>query len=263
MVSALDDAPYARILQGFVDAHGWVDYQGMKANRADLDQYARNLAHLDPAVYERLEPANRMALWINAYNALTLEAIVSNYPIQPRLALRAIGIPSQSIRQLPGVWEKLSFTVMGKPVTLNQIEHEILRPMGDPRIHVAINCASVGCPPLRAEPYRAGDLSRQLDEMARRFLREKPETKVVIDRERKTVAISPIFRWFADDFLRYGEGGEQGWFSSGASAAERGVLGFISTYLDRDDAEFLRTGSYSVAYRPYDWSLNQQPRRQD
>ena len=128
-----------------------MDYERLKANRSVLDRVVAGL-NADAA---RGEPSwrrdQRMAFWINAYNALTLQAIVNHYPIRGG-GWFSRG-PSPSIRQIPGVWTTLKWPVAGKTVTLDDIEHKILRPQfAEPRIHFAINCASVGCPPLAARP---------------------------------------------------------------------------------------------------------------
>jgi hypothetical protein len=120
-------------------------------------------------------------------------------------------------------------------MTLNHIEHEILRKeFADPRIHFALVCASIGCPELRPEAYRGADISAQLNEEARRFVGD-PE-KVRLDRQRKTLHLSSIFKWFRQDF------GD--------------VTHFVSRFLPEDDARFVRDNPVRIRYLSYDWSLN-------
>lgn len=147
-----DYATYAAVLRAHV-VPPRVDYRALKANRARLDGV---VAEFDsPAA--RGEPGwsreQRLAFWINAYNAFTVRAIVDHYPIQSgALTLQ----PRNSIRQIDGVWTTLKWRAAGRTVTLDDIEHRIVRPeFKDARIHFAVNCASIGCPPLAAEPYRA------------------------------------------------------------------------------------------------------------
>jgi uncharacterized membrane protein YdjX (TVP38/TMEM64 family) len=190
---------------------------------------------------------------INAYNALTLEAIISNYPIKSSLTASLL-YSQNSIRQIPGVWDRLYFLVMGREMTLNHIEHEILRKHFDePRIHLALVCAAMGCPPLRNDPYDSEWLDEQLDDQARRFLSNP--LKFRIDRDKRVVYLSSIFKWYGEDFVKsFGQDGG----SSKHSPAEQAVLNHIGRYLNADDRGFLVAGSYDIKYLDYDWSLNEQ-----
>jgi len=140
--------PYAKALTSYVDDKGMVDYRGLKADHAALDDFTASIAHLDPKVYEGWSERQKIAFWINVYNALTLKAIIDHYPIQASY-LKSLIYPQNSIRQIPGVWDKLSFPVMGRNMTLDHIEHAMLRAgFDEPRIHVALVCGAKGCPPL-------------------------------------------------------------------------------------------------------------------
>lgn len=162
--------------------------------------------------------------------------------------------PKNSIRQIPGVWDELNFPVLGRQLTLNDIEHQIIRKeFPEPRIHLALVCASGGCPPLRGEPYRGETLETQLEDQAKVFLSD-PE-KFRIDREQNRIYLSAIFDWFKQDFTeKYTT--ETGF--QGGTDAERPVLKFISSYLNEQDAQYLREGKYKIEYLDYDWSLNEQ-----
>ena len=197
-----------------------------------------------------------MAFWINVYNALTLKAIVDHYPIQSSF-LKSFVYPRNSIRQIPGVWDKLTFSVMGRDMTLDEIEHRVLRArFNEPRIHMALVCAAKGCPPLRNEQYTAAKLERQLDDQTNRFLSNAKKFR--IDRENKTVYLSPIFDWFGDDFIKTYRANRA---FQGYSAKERAVLNFVSRYLGDPDRMYLEKGGYSLSYLPYDWSLNEKVSR--
>ncbi|MGH9370731.1 MAG: DUF547 domain-containing protein [Vicinamibacterales bacterium] len=185
---------YAEVLETYV--HGpRVDYAALHRNRAQLDRVVDELAlphHAEELAWSRQQ---RMAFWINAYNALTLRAIVDHYPI--KAGWFSLG-PRNSIRQIDGVWTALSWDVAGRKVTLDDIEHRILRPgFGDPRIHFAIDCASVSCPPLATRPYQAAGLDAQLDEAARAYLASPQGLRV----ERDRLYVSSIFKWYGDDFI--------------------------------------------------------------
>ncbi len=247
---------YSAVLSARVDPNGMVDYDALKADAERLNRFARELGWLETETYEQWDQPTRIALWLNAYNALTLKAIVDNYPIKPGV-LTSLAFPANSIRQIPGVWDRLTFRVMGTDRTLDQIEHQVLRKrFNEPRIHMALVCAAKGCPPLRREPYRGESLGRQLNDQTRRFLADP--TKFRIDRENDVVHLSSIFKWFGKDFVAsykpdrgFGDGSE----------AQRAVLAFIARYSNDRDATTLRDGEYRVSYLPYDWSLNEQPPR--
>jgi len=246
-----DYADYSDVLKTFADDRGIVDYGKLKANRQKLDAFARTLAAVDPQQYESWSQRDKIAFWINAYNALTLKAIVDHYPIMPGF-LQSLRFPRNSIRQIPGVWDKLRFTVMGRKRTLDEIEHDILRTrFSEPRIHMALVCAAMGCPPLRQEPYTGSQLEAQLDDQTRRFL-GNPD-KFRIDRDRARVYFSPIFKWFAKDFAKN--------FStdkfSRHTESEASVLQFVHSYLPPTDRAYLEQGDYGISYLPYDWSLNE------
>jgi hypothetical protein len=230
-----------------------VDYKGLKARRHKLDEFASALAKHDRKDYEKWTDKAKIAFLVNAYNALTLKAIIDNYPIQSSF-LRALRFPKNSIRQIPGVWDELKFTVMNEPITLDGIEHDTLRAQfNEPRIHTALVCAAIGCPPLRNEPYTAESLDAQLHDQTTRFLGNPKQFR--IDRDKRIVYLSSIFKWFGNDFVKkYGTGKK----FSGYSDSERAVLNFISGFVTPDDKTFLEKGGYSIDYLDYDWSLNEQ-----
>jgi len=223
---ALDIAAYQGVLQRHVDAAGRVNYAALQDDAA-LDAFTDALA----AAEEPTDPAARMAFWINAYNALTLDLIADNYPLS-------------SIRELDGgdPWSARMFTVAGQPVTLNHIEHQILRPLGDARVHAALNCASRGCPPLPPAPFASDQLDAQLNDAAQRWVRTNG---VNVDVSANTLQISKIFDWYGEDFVRDGE------------PKERAAASFAATYLP-EHAAFLAAGGYTTSYMSYDWGLNAQ-----
>jgi hypothetical protein len=245
---------YAKVLGQFVDDRGLVNYKELKQDRALLDEYTASLAALDPAAREAMSNPEKIALWINAYNALTLKTIVDHYPIESRGLIAGLRFPDESIRQIPGVWAKLEHVVMGQPLTLDHIEHRILRErFHEPRIHMALVCAAMSCPPLRAEPFAADRLDEQFADQTRRFLADPRRFR--IDRDNGVVHLSSIFEWFAEDFPAAGPAGA---FAK-HSKAVRGVLEFLAGHLNRDDARYLREADFRIQSLDYDWSLNRQP----
>lgn len=250
---------YGAVLAAFVDTQGLVDYHALKANRQRLDAFAAALGTLSPEAYSNWRQKDQIAFWINAYNALTLEAIIDHYPIRASLLKSAI-FPKNSIRQIPGVWTELRFEVVGKEVTLDHIEHQILRQQfNEPRIHMALVCAGKGCPPLRNEPYVGDRLDEQLANQTKMFL-ARPD-KFRIDGSKGRVYLSPILDWFGGDFVRAYGGEEKP--KAGRTKEEKAVLSFIAAHLEARDHDYLATADYKVVYLDYDWSLNEQPTRRE
>jgi len=247
---------YAAALARYVDDRGMVNYRSLKANSGDLDAFSASLSLVKPGEFDSWGDQQKIAFWINAYNALTLEAIIRNYPIKSSL-VRSVVYPKNSIRQIPGVWDQLRFVVAGREMTLNEIEHSALRAkFSEPRIHVALVCAAMSCPPLRNEPYAAENLDQQLDDQARTFLRSSHSLR--INRGKATVYLSPIFQWFGEDFIKtYGTSDN----FAGKSDTERAVLNFISRYVSEADRDFLLHARYKIEFLDYDWSLNKQKKR--
>lgn len=244
---------YTAVLQQ-VDDQGLVNYDHLKQHPEALKHFQKALADLPAKTLKEWPKEKQLALWINAYNALTLVAIVEHYPIKPS-ALKSLKFPKNSIRQIDGVWDKLIFNVAGRKLTLNQIEHEIIRKeFKTPEIHLALVCAAVSCPSLRSEPYQAEKINTQFQDQVRHFVADPRKFK--IDRSSNTVYLSKIFEWFADDFTeRFSP--ESGF--AGHKLAQCAVLNYLSRHLDPDDATYLQNQSYQIKYLDYDWTLNEQP----
>ena len=243
---------YDQVLQEFVNQQGLVDYKRLKAHNQSLDNFLEKLKELRPKQYEKWDENSKIAFWVNSYNALTLKSIIENYPIRTTL-FRSFRFPNNSIRQIPGIWDQLKFEVMGQEVTLDEIEHQIIRSTFDePRIHMALVCAALGCPPLRNEPYTGKELASQLNDQARRFLRNTD--KFLIDRSKGHVYLSKIFDWYGKDFVGHYKRTPG---IPGHGQTNSAVLNFIRGYLNSSDQEYLEQGEYKIKYLDYDWSLNQ------
>ena len=202
-----------------------VDYKGFKSDESRLDSYLDLLSRVEP---DRLDRAEQMAFYINAYNAWTIKLILSEYP--GVASIKDLG----SLFQSP--WKKKFVKLDGETVTLDHIEHGILRPrFNDPRVHFAVNCASKSCPPLLAEPYTGGKLDRQLDDMAAGFINDRQNNFL----DGHTLHVSRIFKWFSKDFAD-------------------DIPGYVRSYAKGDFAAQLdKAGkSVNVKYLDYDWSLN-------
>jgi hypothetical protein len=225
---------YARLLAQVVKGTR-VDYRALVAARADLDAVAAAFDAPETRAIAQWSRPEQMAFWINAYNVFTLRAIADHYPIRSALLTTS---PRNSIRQIDGVWTSLTWRAAGRSLTLDHIEHEILRPVfKDPRVHFAINCASVGCPPLNREPYLAGKLDAQLDEAARRYLASPSGLQVAGDR----LKVSSILKWYGEDF---------------GTPRDRAVLAVIERFGPPPAAALAASGRAKLEFLDYDWTLN-------
>ena len=213
---------------------GVVDYAGWRRDgQQGLDGYLGSLQSVCRGHYDTWSQTQKLAFWINAYNAYTVRLILNHYPLK---SIRDIGV-------LPGAPFREDFIPMkklrGGTISLNDIEHEILRKeFREPRIHFAIVCASKSCPALRSEAYRAAALDRQLDDAARGFLRDTTRNR--FDAAARTLWLSAIFDWFDDDFEH----------------AAGSVPAFVARYTDEPTARAIRDGGVRVEFLDYDWSLN-------
>jgi hypothetical protein len=204
-----------------------VDYAGLRGS-ADWRRLLVSLSNAKPPGTS--ERAARLAFWINAYNVLAIQLVADH---APRKSIRDIG------GFLRPVWKRKAGVVGGDAVTLDWIEHQMLRPMGEPRIHAAIVCASISCPSLLREPWRAEHLDRQFGAAWRAFL-ANPSKGLRVDAPANTLYLSKIFDWFAGDFADAG-----------------GVLEMIAPYLRPSDRDWLAANPEPrIRFLSYDWRLN-------
>lgn len=236
-------AGYDALLNEYV-THDRVAYKSLKSDLVALDRYLDSVADVPEAQFNAWTEPQRLAFLINLYNATTLKLIVDHYPVK---SIKDIG------SFFRGPWDQPVVKLFGNAMTLNYLEHKILRKQyGEPRIHMALVCAAKGCPPLRSEAYVADELDEQLNDQARKYL--STPTGLRIDRKMGVVYFSSIFKWYGKDFIaKYSPAtGFQG-----LDNTERAVANFCSRYLSASDSDFLKRGGYSVRYLGYDWSLNE------
>ncbi|MCC7002214.1 MAG: DUF547 domain-containing protein [Gemmatimonadaceae bacterium] len=228
--ASVDHSSWTALLTAHV-TDGMVDYDAF-AKDARFPAYLALLDRTDPRTLGRDE---RLAYWINVYNAYTIALINQrNERKSIRNINRVFGIPTKS------PWAEPVVRAGGRVLSLDDVEHKIIRvEFGEPRIHVALVCAAMGCPPLRSEAYVAERLDAQLGEQVRRFLAQREKNRV--DVATKTVYGSPIFTWYREDF----------------GGTLKGVGSFLAPYAsDPATAALLRSGDFSWFDTDYDWSLN-------
>ncbi|MBT8387674.1 MAG: DUF547 domain-containing protein [Ignavibacteria bacterium] len=227
---------FTKILSDYV-INGLVNYKDLKVD-IRLQEYLNQLANADPQKIE--SEKEQLAFWINAYNAYTLKIICDAYPIE---SINEIHSGGRIISHIFGstAWDKDIANVNNTKLTLNNIEHEIIRKnFNEPRIHFALVCASISCPKLRNEAFEGHKLDKQLEEQAITFFND--ETKNRFDIKNKVVYLSKILNWYDDDF---GENDEQ-------------ILLYIGNFLSRNKTEQLKNYLYDfeIEYMDYDWGLN-------
>lgn len=223
----VDPAPWDEILHLYVNQEHLVDYAKLK--KQDWKKLRDYVASFGQQGSEPLSPDSKKALLINAYNSMTMEWIVENYPVK-------------SIWNTPRPFKEHRFHLAGESVSLNEIESR-LREMKDPRIHAALVCASLSCPPLRREAYTAAKINQQLDSNVREWLANPALNQ--FDPKNRSVTISPIFKWYGKDFQAYPGGLRDFLLKFGPPAAQ----------------EMLRNGKFAIHYATYHWGLNDQSGR--
>ena len=242
---AFDTSAYALVLEKYVTPSGEVRYAELKSSTADLDSFVRQLAAVSPENRPDLFPtaAARMAYWINAYNAFVIHAVLRAYPLE-------------SVRDMKlgfGLlfFKRALFVAGGKRYSLDDIEHGILRrQFADPRIHFAVNCASLSCPSIRREPYAAERLEEQLEEAAREFIGKEDNVWMRGD----VLFLSKIFDWYGEDFLK----------ALGRDGLENPTLAdYVVRYLPEATAARVRQEQPRIEFYGYNWSLNDASARAD
>lgn len=217
---------------GAVGSSG-IDYGTLAKRRDKLDAA---LAAIRKAPVDSFSSSQKLALYVNGYNAWTLATVLDAMPLT-------------SIMELDGgkVWDTRSFTVGGESLTLNQIENERIRKLGDGRIHAVVNCASKGCPPLPEDPLRPSTAEAQLTAAAKTWAATNAYAI-----EGSTLKLSKVFDWYAADFTPYVEADLPGLEGKGEAAAS-----FLDDFVSDEQKTALHGGTLTVAWTEYDWSLNQ------
>ena len=221
----VDHEEWNVLLTKHVDENGWVDYKGFLKDKDALASYL-NLLSDHPPNNNSWSEEEKLAYWINAYNAFTIQLIIDHYPLE---SIRDIQL---SIPGIYTVWHKEFFEIGGVPSSLDEIEHKILRKQFDePRIHFAIVCASISCPSLRNEAYTAEMLESQLQDQSVKFVNDPSRNIIKADK----VSVSKIFSWFNDDFTKNGS-----------------LINFLNQF-----STTKISSKAKVNYLDYNWGLNE------
>ncbi|MEO7403501.1 MAG: DUF547 domain-containing protein, partial [Burkholderiales bacterium] len=219
-----------------------VRYAELLKDRPALKSYLESLSKVTEAEFKTWTKPQQLAFLMNAYNGYTLELILTRYPNLK--SIRDFGY----IPKLTSVWDKWTFPLLGKEISLNGVEHDTIRVPGvydDPRIHFAVNCASIGCPMLREEAFVAERLDAQLDEQAARFLADRSRNRVSAD---GTLEVSKIFDWYKGDF-------EKG--LKGIKSREAFFAKYAKSLTDNvEHQKLVVDGKAAIRTLDYDWSLN-------
>lgn len=230
------DALLARYVSASADGVNRVDYARWAANQSDragLDAYVAELEAQRPSTFSR---DRAFAYWVNLYNAVTLQIILERYPVRSIRDIRSEGTGLDP-RGLIGPWRTKRVTVEGRRLSLDEIEHGILRPtFNDPRVHYAVNCASIGCPNLMPRAWRAETLNADLDAAARAYINHPRGVSVAANGE---VRVSSIYRWFREDF----------------GSSDANVIAHLRRYASPELATRLQNAA-RIAGHSYDWALN-------
>ncbi|WP_405377822.1 DUF547 domain-containing protein [Nonlabens sp. Asnod3-A02] len=213
--TTIDHSSFDQLLKKYVTDDGHVDYAGLKKERKKLSSYIVLIKNNAPE--DSWTKNDLLAYYMNAYNAMTIDLILRNYP-------------TESIKDIKNPWEQRFWQIGDKWINLEEIEHQILRKMDDPRIHFGINCASFSCPPLMNEAFVADKVDSQLHQLAVQFVNDSKRNSITADR----VEISNIFKWFKKDFTQEGD-----------------IVDFLNKY-----SKVKINADARVRYMDYNWNLN-------
>lgn len=208
------------------------DYKNLSNDKQKFISYLNDLENLSKSEFDKFTNDQKLAFWINAYNAYTIQLIIKNYPVDSIKDIKAGGLLSA----FSSPWKIKFIKLLGKELTLDNIEHDIIRKnFSEPRIHFAVNCASMGCPSLRNEAFVASKLEEQLQDSSLKFLTNEKKNR--IDPKKKKVYLSKIFKWYGSDFdKKYGS-----------------YLNFIS----KNHPSKTNIEKFGVSWTDYGWDLNE------
>ncbi|MEP6914878.1 MAG: DUF547 domain-containing protein [Acidobacteriota bacterium] len=227
---------------------GLVYYRALRGERGRLDRYISSL-NIPAATYESWKREDKMAFWVNAYNAFVLQTVIDRYPIHGSNA----GYPANSIRQIPGAFETIKHRAAGRSLTLDEIEKSVLAEFKEPRLYLALGRGAIGSGRLRSEAFSGARIMQQLDDIQENFVSE--QTMLRIDRATGQVTVTPILSWREKDFIAAYDTVASGPMAQ-RSPIERAIVAFITPSVLPLEREFLQKNQFKVTYHPLDWRLN-------
>lgn len=239
--------PFDQILDVNV-RDGMVYYRALRGERGRLDRYVASL-NVAAATYQGWPRDEKIAFWLNGYNAIVLQTVINHYPIHGKSSQ----YPQSSIRQIPGAFEQLKHRLAGRSLTLDEIEKTVLPEFADPRLYLALGRGSVGSGRLRSEAYTAPRLSAQLATVQSEFVSDQSMLK--IDRLTGRITVTPIISWRESEFVKAYDKGADGPYGQ-RSPIERAIIAFIAPHLLRIEREFVEKNAFQLSFHDLDWRLN-------
>lgn len=247
-----DYSPYVRLLERVVNDKGRVDYETIINQPADLEEFYSLAALRSPLSHPEVFPteSDKLAYWINGYNAAVMKGVIRSYPINSVEEVKA-PFPLSFLPSKSGFFLLQRFVFGGEEISLYALENNIIRKQfNDPRFHFALNCASLSCPELPQIPFFPQTLDEQLEFETKKFINDKRNVR--LDKDRGVLFLSSIFRWYEEDFTT--------WLKQYHPEQEASLVNYVLLYLDSPDSDEVRAadGGVEISYLQYDWGLNGQ-----
>ena len=240
--------PFDEILDLYV-RDGLVYYLALRNERARFDRYVDSLSGVTADALKSWPRERQLAYWINAYNAFVLRTVIDNYPIRGRSA----DYPQNSIRQIPGAFERRQFKAGGRMLTLDTIDKDVIGEFGEPRAMLALGRGALGSPRLKSEAFTADRLNAQLETMQSELVTRRE--LVFVDIANGLLSVNPIFSWREGIFTKSLAGKAPAVYAA-RSPIERSVLALIDPLLVPTETEYLRKNTFRMAFSDFDWKLN-------
>lgn len=241
-------APLDALLDLYV-RDGLVYYRALAGDRRKLDAYIAALDGPEARGMAGRPKDEQIAFWLNAYNATVLRSVIDNYPINGRSS----NYPANSVRQVPGVFDKAVHHIAGRPLTLDQIETTVIAGYHDPRLYLALGRGAIGSARLRSEAYTADTLGAALSSVAAEFA--NGGTQLDINDATGAVTVTAVLSWRQADFVAaYADGADARYRQR--SPLERALMAFITPNLLPHELEYVEKNTFRVQFSPFDWRLN-------
>lgn len=240
--------PFDEILDLYV-RDGLVYYYALRQERAKFDRYVTAIGEVGADTVAKWPQPRQLAYWINAYNAFVLRTVIDGYPVRGK----APGYPANSIRQIPGAFERRTFRAGGRLLTLDALERDVIGGFDDPRALLALSRGAVGGSRLKSEAFTADRLEQQLTTMTSELVTRR--VLVQVDAGNNRLSVNPMFSWREALFTRTLANRAPALYAS-RSPLERAVLALIEPLVVPNESEFLRKNEFSMVFHEFDWRLN-------